>query len=84
MSGSERDLSILRHILSYCAQIDEAVERFGADGELGSDIRKMQHVMRFAEPDSLRRYRLTALRPAVAEEIDGTYSLVQPGELKLG
>ena len=58
--------------------------RFGADGELGSDIRKMQHVMRFAEPDSLRRYRLTALRPAVAEEIDGTYSLVQPGELKLG
>ena len=34
MSGSERDMSILRHILSYCAQIDETVERFGADGEL--------------------------------------------------
>ncbi len=34
MSGSERDLSILRHILSYCAQIDEAVERFGVDGDL--------------------------------------------------
>ena len=34
MSGSERDQSILRHILSYCAQIDETVERFGADGDL--------------------------------------------------
>ena len=39
---------------------------------------------RETDADSLRRYRLTALRPAVAEEIDGTYSLVQPGELKLG
>ena len=34
MKDSERDLSILRHILSYCTQIDEAVERFGEDGEL--------------------------------------------------
>lgn len=58
--------------------------RFGADGELGSDIRKMQHVMQFAEPDSLRRYRLEALRPAVVEETDGVYRLVQPGELMLG
>ena len=34
MRDSERDLTILRHILSYCAQIDETVERFGADGDL--------------------------------------------------
>ena len=34
MSGSERDLSILRHILSYCEQIEEAVNRFGADSDL--------------------------------------------------
>ncbi len=34
MSGSERDLSILQHILSYCVQIDETVERFGADSDL--------------------------------------------------
>ena len=57
--------------------------RFGADGELGSDIKKMRHVMQFAEPDSLRRYRLAALRPAVAEEKDGAFRLVQPGELML-
>ena len=31
MSGSERDLSILRHILDDCGQIEEAVARFGAD-----------------------------------------------------
>ena len=31
MSGSERDLSILRHILDYCGQIEEAAARFGAD-----------------------------------------------------
>ena len=31
MSGNSRNLSILRHILSYCGQIDEAVERFGAE-----------------------------------------------------
>ncbi len=58
--------------------------RFGADGELGADIHKMQHVMQFAEPDSLRRYRLEALRPAVAEENGDSYRLVQPGELMLG
>ncbi len=34
MSDSERDLSILRHILSYCSQIDETVSRFGADCDL--------------------------------------------------
>ena len=34
MSGSERDLSILRHILDYCGQIEEAVARFGADSEI--------------------------------------------------
>ena len=31
MSGNERDMSILRHIYSYCVQIDETVERFGDD-----------------------------------------------------
>ena len=31
MSGSERDLSILRHILDYCGQIEEAAARFSAD-----------------------------------------------------
>ncbi len=34
MSGSERDLSILKHILSYCKQIGDAVELFGTDGDL--------------------------------------------------
>ena len=58
--------------------------RFGADGELGSDIRKMRYVMQFDEPDSLRRYRRQAVRPAVVEEKDGVFRLVQPGELMLG
>ena len=31
MSESERDKSIIQHILSYCEQIDMAVERFGND-----------------------------------------------------
>ena len=31
MSGNNRDLSILRHIVSYCGQIEEAVTRFGGD-----------------------------------------------------
>ena len=31
MSGNERDLSILRHILRYCEQIENAVARFGAE-----------------------------------------------------
>ena len=34
MSGNNRDLSILRHIVSYCDQIEEAVARFGTDEEL--------------------------------------------------
>ena len=34
MSGSERDLSVLRHILNYCDEIEKTVERFGADREL--------------------------------------------------
>jgi uncharacterized protein with HEPN domain len=31
MSGNEKDMSILRHILGYCGQIDAALERFGDD-----------------------------------------------------
>lgn len=31
MSGNERDLSILRHIQSYCVQIEATVARFGDD-----------------------------------------------------
>lgn len=31
MSGNERDMSILRHIYSYCVQIDKTVGRFGND-----------------------------------------------------
>ncbi len=34
MSGNSRDMSILRHILSYCGQIEEAEARFGADKTL--------------------------------------------------
>ena len=34
MSGNSRNLSILRHILSYCGQIEEAVARFGANKTL--------------------------------------------------
>ena len=31
MNAKERDKSILEHILSYCGQIEMAVERFGND-----------------------------------------------------
>ena len=31
MNAPERDLSIIKHILSYCDQINMAVERFGKD-----------------------------------------------------
>ena len=31
MSESERDQSVLRHIVRYCDQIDATVERFGRD-----------------------------------------------------
>ena len=34
MSVRERDLSILRHILEYCRQIFDTVERFGKDEEV--------------------------------------------------
>ena len=34
MSEAERDLSILEHMIRYCDQIDEAVRRFGNDGEV--------------------------------------------------
>lgn len=34
MSDSERDRSILRHILNYCEQIEDAVARFGSDEEI--------------------------------------------------
>ena len=34
MSEHERDLSILEHIIRYCGQIDEAVKRFGNDGQV--------------------------------------------------
>ena len=33
MSEAERDLSILEHIIRSCDQIDEAVRRFGNDGQ---------------------------------------------------
>ncbi len=40
MSGSERDRSILRHILNYCEQIENAANRFGWDMEtfLSDDV----------------------------------------------
>ena len=31
MNAGSRDISILRHIVSYCDQIKEAVDRFGTD-----------------------------------------------------
>ena len=31
MSGIERDMSILCHILGYCEQIEQTTERFGDD-----------------------------------------------------
>lgn len=34
MSVSSRDLSILKHIKDYCAQIEEAVARFGKNQDL--------------------------------------------------
>ena len=34
MSVSERDNSILKHIIDYCDQINAAVERFGDDFEI--------------------------------------------------
>lgn len=34
MSESERDLSIPEHIIRYCGQIDEAMKRFGNDGQV--------------------------------------------------
>ena len=58
--------------------------RFGTDGELGSDIRKIRQVMQFDEPDQSTRYLLKGVRPAEVEEREGAYRLVQPGELMLG
>ena len=34
MNSTDRDLHIIRHIFTYCEQIEEAVLRFGNDGEL--------------------------------------------------
>ena len=34
MNEDQRDSSILRHIISYCDQIQEAILRFGDDREL--------------------------------------------------
>ena len=34
MSESERDLSILAHIIRYCEQIDETIRRMGDDGQV--------------------------------------------------
>jgi uncharacterized protein with HEPN domain len=34
MSEAERNLSILEHIIRYCDQIDEAIQRFGDDGQV--------------------------------------------------
>ena len=34
MSESQRDVSILQHILSYCNEIQDTVSRFGDDKEL--------------------------------------------------
>lgn len=57
--------------------------RLGEDGELGSDLKKLRYVMQFPEPEALRRYRLTGLRPARAEETDGAFRLTAAGELEL-
>jgi hypothetical protein len=57
--------------------------RLGEDGELGSDLKKLRYVMQFPEPESLRRYHLTGLRPARAEEADGAFRLTEQGELVL-
>lgn len=57
--------------------------RLGEEGELGDDLRKLRYVMDFPEPESQRRYRLAALRPARAEETDGMFRLVKQGELTL-
>ncbi len=34
MSETERDLSILAHIVRYCDQIDETIRRMGDDGQV--------------------------------------------------
>ena len=34
MKPLERDLSILRHIISYCEQIEQTVEHFGNEAEI--------------------------------------------------
>ncbi|MBR4334174.1 MAG: DUF86 domain-containing protein [Clostridia bacterium] len=34
MSESERDLSILEHVVRYCGQIDDTILRFGSDGQI--------------------------------------------------
>lgn len=34
MKPLDRNISILEHIVSYCQQIEQTVERFGNDAEL--------------------------------------------------
>lgn len=45
MSESERDLSILEHIIRYCNQIDEAVQRFGNDGQIFASDKVYQNAV---------------------------------------
>ena len=34
MNASDRDISVLKHIIEYCDQIEQTVQRFGDDFEL--------------------------------------------------
>lgn len=34
MKPSDRDISILRHIVIYCQQIEQTIERFGDSAEI--------------------------------------------------
>ena len=34
MKSLDRDISILRHVITYCEQIEQTVERFGNSAEI--------------------------------------------------
>ena len=36
MKPLDRDISILRHIVTYCEQIEQTIERFGSSAEIFS------------------------------------------------
>ena len=38
MKPLDRNISILEHIVSYCQQIEQTVERFGNDAELFQNV----------------------------------------------